>query len=84
MLDCMYKTNKFNMPFFYIIGIISIDLIYNITYYLLLNKEKDTYNFIVLYLKALFKQVGVSPRIFITNYKVALKNCLKEYYLEVS
>jgi hypothetical protein len=74
MLDCTYKTNKFNILFLYIVGITSIDLIYNIAFYLLLNKEETTYNFAVLCLKALFKQEGVSPRIFITNYKVALKN----------
>jgi hypothetical protein len=74
MLDCTYKTNKFNMPFLYIVGVTSIDLTYNIAFYLLLNKEETTYNFAVLCLKALFKQEGVSPRIFITNYEVALKN----------
>jgi hypothetical protein len=45
----------FNIPFLYIIGVISIDLIYNIAFYLLLNKEEITYNFAVLYLKALFE-----------------------------
>jgi hypothetical protein len=83
MLDCTYKTNKFNMPFLYIVGVTSIDLTYNIAFCLLLNKKKDTYNFAVLCLKALFEQVGVSPRIFITNYEVALKSRLKEHYLEV-
>jgi hypothetical protein len=55
MLDCTYKTNKFNILFLYIVGITSIDLIYNIAFYLLLNKEKTTYNFVVLCLKALFE-----------------------------
>jgi hypothetical protein len=74
VLDCTYKTNKFNIPFLYIVGITSIDLIYNIAFYLLLNKEETTYNFAVLCLKVLFKQEGVILRIFITNYEVALKN----------
>jgi hypothetical protein len=71
------------MPFLYIIGITSIDKTYNIAFCLLPNKEESTYNFAIACFKALFNTVDCTLRIFITNYKVALKNYLYNYFLIV-
>jgi hypothetical protein len=84
MLDCTYKTNKFNMPSLYIVGIASMNTTYDIAYCVLLNKEEVLYDFAVSCLKLLLNtEAERSPLIFITDYEVALKNSLQAYFLEV-
>jgi hypothetical protein len=80
MLDCTYKTNQFNMPFLHIVGVTSMDKTYDIAFCLLPNEEEGTYNFAIACLKALFDTVDRTPRIFITNHKVALKNRLYNHF----
>ena len=47
LLNCTYKTNKFKMPFLYIVGITNIGYNFKLTYYLLLGKIENNYNFII-------------------------------------
>jgi hypothetical protein len=68
------------MPFLYIVGVTSMDKTYDIAFCLLSNKEEGTYNFAIACLKALFDTVDRIPRIFITNYEVALKNRLYNHF----
>jgi hypothetical protein len=57
---------------------------YNIAYCLLLNKEEVLYNFAITSLRLLLKtEAERLLRIFITDHKIALKNSLKAYFLEV-
>jgi hypothetical protein len=71
------------MPFLHITSVTSMDTTYDIAFCLLPNEEEQTYDFAIQSLLQLFKGVGRTLRIFITNYKVALKNCLKAHFLEV-
>jgi hypothetical protein len=84
MLDCTYKTNKFNMPFLYIVGITSMNTTYNIAYCLLPNEEEVSYDFAITGLRLLLEtEAERSPRIFITDHEIALKNSLKAHFPEV-
>jgi hypothetical protein len=84
MLDCTYKTNKFNMPFLHIVGITSMNTTYDIAYCLLPNEEEVSYNFAITGLRLLLEtEAERSPRIFITDHEIALKNSLKAHFPEV-
>ena len=47
LLNCTYKTNKFKMPFLYIVGVTNIGHNFKLTYYFLPGKIEGNYNFAI-------------------------------------
>jgi hypothetical protein len=80
MLDCTYKTNRFNMPFLHVVGVTSMNRTFNIVFCFMPNELEESYKHPIHSLLALFDLTRVSPRIFITNNKTALKSNLTRFF----
>jgi hypothetical protein len=80
MLDCTYKTNRFNMPFLHIVGVTSMNRTFDIAFCFMPNELKESYKHPIHSLLALFDLTGVSPRIFINNNETALKSNLTYFF----
>lgn len=80
MLDCTYKTNKFNMPFLHIVGVNNMNKTFDVAFAFLPNEEEPVYDFAISCLQELFTVLDRSPRCFVIDHEVALKNALEKYF----
>lgn len=83
MLDCTYKTNKFNMPFLHVVGVNSMTKTFSVAFCFLPNEQEASYDFAIDALDELFHTIDRSPQCFITDQETALKNSLGNYFLDV-
>src|SRR5438105_1363175 len=67
LLDCTYKTNKFNMPFLHIVSVNSTNKTFNVAFRFLLNELEKTYIFTIKSLRNLFTEVDRTLRYFIID-----------------
>jgi hypothetical protein len=79
LLDCMYKTNKFNIPLLNILGINHHSNSFTITLCFLDHKVTKNYKEAVQHLKALF-QPEIWPSVVAINCKPALISAVLTHF----
>ena len=65
----MYKTNRYSMPLYYIIGRTSFSRLYNVAYTFVVNEREENYALIIANLTIIF-QINLpdqKPALFIIN-----------------
>ena len=58
-MDCTYKTNIYQMPLYIITRITLINTIYYIRFVFLANKRVEDYQWILQYIKQLYKALNI-------------------------
>jgi hypothetical protein len=79
LLDCTYKTNKFDMPLLHIIGVDGLNQSFTIAICFLDQKTEENYNKAVLQLRQLFNPF-VYPSVLATDCEVALISALERHF----
>ena len=79
LIDCTYKTNRYNMPLCHITGRTSSGKTFDIAYCFVNNECEETYTFIVDDLASIFQEhlPDKKPTVSVTDKERALKNALK-------
>ena len=80
IIDCIYKTNKYNLPLYHITGRTSIDKIFDIGFSFITNKYEEIYSLIIADLEAVFTDhiLDRKPKVLVTDKELALKNTLRK------
>ena len=61
IMDCTYKTNKYNMPLLHIIGIDACFNTFGIAFAFLQNEQSESYSWVLQQLRELFTTQEISP-----------------------
>ena len=81
LLDCTYKTNRYNMPLLNIVGVSGMNTTVPIALALLAGEKEGHYQWALQQLKALIEQEGIrQPTVFIHDREQALINALEDVF----
>jgi hypothetical protein len=76
MVDCTYKTNRYNMPLLHFIGTTPIDTSFSAAFAFLPGEDQEHYDFVLAAFKKLVLE-ALTPEVVLTDNETALKNSLK-------
>ena len=81
IMDCTYKTNRFNMPLLNIIGITSLGTNFWVAFCFLRNEKEGDFRWVMRCIQALFRQLGLrGPKIVLTDRALAVINALQDVF----
>ena len=78
MINCTYKTNRYNLPLCHITGRTSTGKTFDIGYYFINFEREVVYNMVISHLTQIFTDYvsGKQPTVLMTDKETALKNAL--------
>lgn len=79
VLDCTYKTNKYKMPLFEIVGIASTGKTFNLAFVFMDRELEINYKW-AMEMVATVMGDGFSPRLFVTDSEMALINAVDNVF----
>ncbi|GAU33210.1 hypothetical protein TSUD_144710 [Trifolium subterraneum] len=81
VMDLTYKTNKYNMPLFEIVGFTSTERTYNVGFAWLTNEKEDNFIWALQQLRSLVRNEGSLPKVILTDRDTALMNAVIPHFL---
>ncbi|KAG8500818.1 hypothetical protein CXB51_002927 [Gossypium anomalum] len=78
IVDAMYKTNKYDLPFVQIVGVTSTNKTFSIAFAFIIN-EKENYNWALTCLKLTLAE-RMYPRVIVTDRELALMNACQQVF----
>ena len=78
LMDCTYKTNKFNMPLLHICGFTNTNHSFSVGFCFVTKENIPSYTWALLQLKNLLK--GLVPEVIISDWDLALSKALKKTF----
>ncbi|GAU28509.1 hypothetical protein TSUD_156660 [Trifolium subterraneum] len=79
-MDSTYKTNKYNMPLFEIVGFTSTERTYNVGFAWLTNEKEDNFIWALQQLRSLVRNEGSLPKVILTDRDTALMNAVGQVF----
>ncbi|GAU41861.1 hypothetical protein TSUD_366080 [Trifolium subterraneum] len=80
VMDSTYKTNKYNMPLFEIVGFTSTERTYNVGFAWLTNEKEDNFIWALQQLRSLVRNEGSLPKVILTDRDTALMNAVGQVF----
>ncbi|GAU47202.1 hypothetical protein TSUD_89110 [Trifolium subterraneum] len=80
VMDSAYKTNKYNMPLFEIVGFTSTERTYNVGFAWLTNEKEDNFIWALQQLRSLVRNEGSLPKVILTDRDTALMNVVGQVF----
>ena len=81
VMDCTYKTNRFNMPLLDIVGHTAIGTTFYIGFAFVDREKENRYTWVLDQLKSLFRSLGIrDPSVVVTDMDKGLIRALKKAY----
>lgn len=77
LLDCTYKTNRFNLPLLNMIGITGLRTTFNLVYAFIQTEQEGDYTWV---LQQLRRALPILPQIMVTDRELALINAIGEVF----
>lgn len=74
VMDCTYKTNRYKMPLFQIVGVTSTMKTYTVCFALLKNEKRDNFTWALEACRGLLRSKDMSPSVIVTDRCTALMN----------
>ncbi|GAU43120.1 hypothetical protein TSUD_373150 [Trifolium subterraneum] len=80
VMDSTYKTNKYNMPLFEIVGFTSTEMTYNVCFAWLTNEKEDNFIWALQQLRSLVRNEDSLPKVILTDRDTALMNVVGQVF----
>ena len=81
IIDCTYKTNRFNMPLLNIIGITSLGKNFWVAFCFLCSKKEGDFVWVMCCIRALYRRIGHrAPKVVLTDRVLAVINALRDIF----
>ena len=81
IMDCTYKTNRFNIPLLNIIGITSLGKNFWVAFCFLRNEKEGDFRWVMRCIRALYRRLGLrGPKIVLTDRALAVINALRDIF----
>ncbi|XP_068486516.1 protein FAR-RED IMPAIRED RESPONSE 1-like [Phaseolus vulgaris] len=82
MMDSTYKTNRYRMPLFEVVGVTSTGLTFSAAFMLLASKRHHNFVWALEKLKGLFFRVDSYPKVVVSDRDIALMNGINVVFPE--
>ncbi|GAU16259.1 hypothetical protein TSUD_298910 [Trifolium subterraneum] len=80
LMDSTYKTNKYNMSLFEIVGFTSTERTYNVGFAWLTNEKEDNFIWALQQLRSLVRNEGSLSKVILTDRDTALMNVVAQVF----
>ncbi|KAK2398613.1 protein FAR1-RELATED SEQUENCE [Trifolium repens] len=80
LMDSTYKTNKYKMPLFEIVGVTSTQLTFNVAYAFLTNEREDNFKWALEACRSLLKNNDGMPKVIVTDRDKSLMNAVETVF----
>ena len=81
IMDCTYKTNKYRMPLFVVMGATSLGTSFYIALAFIDGEEEPDFDWIIVQIKELYRELGLKdPIVLVTDRDLALMNVIAIHY----
>lgn len=80
LMDSTYKTNRYNMPLFEMVGVTSTDKTFNVAFAFLSNEKEDNFRWAVQECQKLLQSKELGPKVVVTDRDTALTNVVAEVF----
>ncbi|XP_045830906.1 PKS-NRPS hybrid synthetase cheA-like [Trifolium pratense] len=80
LMDSTYKTNKYKMPLFEIVGFTSTGRSFNVGFAWLTNEREDNFTWALEQCVSLLRNEDVRPKVIVTDRDLALMNAVSEVF----
>ncbi|CAJ2668212.1 unnamed protein product [Trifolium pratense] len=80
MLDSTYKTNKYKMPLFEIVGVTSTEKSYNVGFAYIANEKEEDFIWALETCRSLLKSKDTVPKVIVTDRDQALMNAVAKVF----
>ena len=81
ILDCTYKTNRYRLPLFEVVGVTSTNMTFSIAFAYLASEKTDHYEWVLRRLRALMEDIGAElPRVMLTDRELALMSAIDRVF----
>ncbi|KAL1070883.1 hypothetical protein V6Z11_D11G053900 [Gossypium hirsutum] len=79
IVDAMYKTNKYDLPFVQIVGVTSTNKTFSIAFFFIINEKEENYNWALTCLKLTLEEC-MYQRVIVTDRELALMNACQQVF----
>jgi alpha-glucosidase len=79
-MDSTYKTNKYKMPLFEIVGVTSTQVTFNVAYAFLTNEREDNFKWALEACRSLLKNNDGMPKVIVTDRDKSLMNAVETVF----
>jgi hypothetical protein len=76
LMDSTYKTNKYGMPLFEIVGETSCEETYSVGFAFISNEKEENFTWVLQQCMRLFRSKEVKPKVIVTDRDAALMNAV--------
>ncbi|XP_068504159.1 protein FAR-RED IMPAIRED RESPONSE 1-like [Phaseolus vulgaris] len=84
MMDSTYKTNRYRMPLFEVVGVTSTGLTFSAAFMLLASERHHNFVWALEKLKGLFLRVDSYPKVVVSDRDIALMNAINVVFPEAA
>ncbi|CAG8666746.1 18842_t:CDS:2, partial [Racocetra persica] len=81
LMDCTYKTNKFKMPLFHVVGMTSFNTTFSSCFAFLKSEQEEDYKWALTCVFHIFGNIP-KPQVIMTDHELALMNVIKTVFPE--
>ncbi|GAU30678.1 hypothetical protein TSUD_39020 [Trifolium subterraneum] len=80
LMDSTYKTNRYKMPLFEIVGVTSTEMSYNIGFAFIANEKEENFTWVLEMCLTLLKCKDTVPKVVVTDRDTALMNAVAKIF----
>lgn len=77
IFDCTYKTNRYQLPLFEIVGVMSTKLTFSVDFVNLKHERETNFTWALEKLKELFTSEKLLLKVMVTDQKLAMMNVIE-------
>ncbi|KAK9291532.1 hypothetical protein L1049_019480 [Liquidambar formosana] len=80
IMDCTYKTNKYRLPLFEIVGVTSTNLTFFVAFVYIQHERENNYTWALNRLHSLVEDQNILPSVIIMDRELSLMNAIKKVF----
>lgn len=84
LMDSTYKTNRYGMPLFEMVGVSSTSKTFNVAFAFIKNEKEENFTWALQQCRSLLRSDGVGPKVTVTDRDTALMNAVGKVFPEAS
>ncbi|MCI29376.1 protein FAR1-RELATED SEQUENCE 5-like, partial [Trifolium medium] len=83
-MDSTYKTNRYGMPLFEMVGVASTGKTFNVAFAFLSNEKEENFTWALQQCQGLMRSEGMGPMVTLTDRDTALMNAVASVFPDAS
>ncbi|PNX77898.1 protein FAR1-related sequence 5-like [Trifolium pratense] len=84
LMDSTYKTNRYGMPLFEMVGVSSTNKTFNVAFAFISNEKEENFTWAIQQCQSLLRSEGIGPKVTVTDRDSAFMNVVEAVFPDAS